>query len=303
MNSILLNWKTSLVGAILIVVGVLGSILDIHIPGFDMDSGAAITMGLGLILAKDGTAPTVAKVLVAAWLLASLSGGMPPAAAANLLPATAAKAPSGSLLSDGYPSAKCGLYYGVNTMGSSNGVNGAGVGAQVVQGDIGLSFGYACPFGAASFWFVEGLFDVANLNGTTNGIALGGPATFEQRVGIGSPLNALLGSIIPALGTSATSQLPALPGLPSGVSAGPGQPYFFAGLSERDISATVGLSQNREWLIQPGIGVGLLTPLSNKVTIDTFVEFDFASNSICVGPAPSCAHLGDGVKVGLQAKY
>jgi hypothetical protein len=210
-----------------------------------------------------------------------------------------------SLLTDGYPTARCGIYFGVNTTGTSNGVtsSNAAVGEQIVQGGVGATVGYACPFGTSSFWFVEGMFDVQNLNGNTNGISIGGPAAFEQRFGVGSPLNSLLGSIIPGLGTSAISQIPALPGLPAGITAGPGQPYFFVALNERDISASVGLAQNREWLLQPGVGVGLLTPLSNKVTIDTFAEFDFQTNKICVGPAPVCSNIGQGVKVGVQAKY
>jgi len=62
MPSILANWKTSLTGVLIIALGALGSFLGIHVPGFSMDFGAALTMGIGLLLAKDsnvtgGTTP------------------------------------------------------------------------------------------------------------------------------------------------------------------------------------------------------------------------------------------------------
>ena len=241
---------------------------------------------------------SIGSLVVAAALIACASHAI-----AADMPTKARK--WGSFLTDGYPNAKCGGYFGINTMGSSNAVTNGGVGTQVVQGAIGGTIGYACPLNndGSFFWFAEGMFDFANLNGATNGIALGGPAVFEQRIAVGSPLNAMLASIIPSLGSSAQSQIPALPGLPAGVTAGPGRAYMFAAFVERDISALVGLSQNKEWLFQPGVGIGLLTPLSNKVTIDTFVEFDFATNAICAGPAPTCAVLGNGARVGVQAKY
>jgi hypothetical protein len=54
MNHVFVNWKTSVAGAVLMVVGLLSSMFDIHIPGFTMDGGAAIATGLGLLMAKDG---------------------------------------------------------------------------------------------------------------------------------------------------------------------------------------------------------------------------------------------------------
>lgn len=56
MNSLMTNWKTSLSGAVLILVGGLEIVLGMHIPGFAMEPGVAITMGIGLLMAKD--APT-----------------------------------------------------------------------------------------------------------------------------------------------------------------------------------------------------------------------------------------------------
>jgi len=49
----MINWKTSIAGLVLIAVGALELGLGIHIPGFNMDAGAAMAAGLGLLMAKD----------------------------------------------------------------------------------------------------------------------------------------------------------------------------------------------------------------------------------------------------------
>lgn len=62
MQSLLTNWKTTLTGVVIIVLGALSSFLSIKIPGFGLDFGTALTVGIGMILAKDnnvtgGTTP------------------------------------------------------------------------------------------------------------------------------------------------------------------------------------------------------------------------------------------------------
>jgi hypothetical protein len=47
------NWKTTAAGAILIGAAVLHQVFGVNIPGFNMDIGAAIAAGLGLITASD----------------------------------------------------------------------------------------------------------------------------------------------------------------------------------------------------------------------------------------------------------
>lgn len=203
-------------------------------------------------------------------------------------------------IGSGYPSTKCGMYYGLNSMGSAGAVNGAAVGTQVVQGDIGVTLGYSCPLSSdgGTFAFVDGMFDFSNLNGNTNGLALSGPATFEQRVGFGSPISSML-NLFPSLSFPA---LPSLPTLPSGVTAGPAYPYLFASLHEQDISATVGLGSNKEWLISPGIGIGAKIRLSNNVVFDPFAEWQMRSNSVFVGPVKA-AQLGNLARVGFALEY
>lgn len=62
MAALLTNWKTGAAGLIIILIGALSTFLGIHVPGFNMDFGAALTTGIALILAKDsnvtgGTTP------------------------------------------------------------------------------------------------------------------------------------------------------------------------------------------------------------------------------------------------------
>jgi len=54
MQALFSNWKTSLGGLVLIVLGAANTFLGIHVPGFDMGFSAALTAGLALIFAKDG---------------------------------------------------------------------------------------------------------------------------------------------------------------------------------------------------------------------------------------------------------
>lgn len=298
MNSMLVNWRTSIAGLVLIVVGALSALLNVHVPGFSMDAGAAITAGIGLLLAHDARS---VKSLIALFILPLLLI----AGTAQAADVAAKSTKTVNPFAGPYTTAVCGGYYGLNSVGLTSSVTTASVGTQTVQGAVGVTVGYGCPINAAdgSFWFVEGMFDVANLNGSTNGLSLSGPAVFTQRVGVGTPLNNML-AMIPGLGGSSTPAVPALPALPNGVTSGPGAPYLFAAIHEQDISAQIGLSQNQQWMISGGLGIGVLYRLSNGVVADTFAEYKVQSNSICVGPANTqCAALGSGVMAGFELKY
>jgi opacity protein-like surface antigen len=204
-----------------------------------------------------------------------------------------------------YTLTACGYYLGAGIGGTASSVAGTNIppGQQTVGGNIFGTIGYGCPINATtgSFWFVEAQGGIQNLNGTVNGLSLSGPATFTQRFGAGTPLNQMLGNILP--GTAPA--VPSLPILPSGVTAGAGSPYAFVALHEDDVSAQVGLSQNQQWLISYGVGVGMRYRLSNAVVADTYAEYKAASNTICAGPlgANGCAHIGQGARVGVQFLY
>jgi opacity protein-like surface antigen len=215
--------------------------------------------------------------------------------AADLAPT---KAPRSSLLGNGYPLQKCGMYYGVGTGGSATSVDGATPGTQVVQGEIDALVGYSCPIGAQGFWFVEGSFGVDNLNGQVNGFSIAhAPLVMIQRAGAGSPINTLFNPFGNSL------SLPSLPILPSGVTAGPANGYFFAGVVEQDVSVQVGLQQNKAWLVAPMVGLGMLTRLSDGVVVDTWAGYEFNANTICPGSVKTCAQMGNAVRVGVAFKY
>lgn len=200
----------------------------------------------------------------------------------------------------GYAAGKCGMFYGINTMGVAGALNGGPPGASIVQGDVGITLGYGCP-GASpgTFWFAEGNFDFANINGSATGLSLTGPAHFEQRVGFGGPLSGMLNVI--GLGSNNGLSTPSLPLLPPGVTAGTSYPFFFVALHEQDVSAMVGDARNRDWLISPGIGVGLETRLSNAVVVDTWAQWKLDSNALSVGP--NKVNLGNAAVAGVTLKY
>lgn len=203
-------------------------------------------------------------------------------------------------LTAGYPTTKCGFYYGIGTGGNAGAVNGANVGTQIVQGDIDAIVGYTCPFAVNGFWFVEAQGGIANLNGSVNGLALSGPAVFIERFGAGSPINSLLGSLFP---TSNLPALPSIPLLPAGITQSPGNSYGFAGIVEQDIGAQIGALSGHQWVIAPIVGLGLLTRLSNNVVVDTWAGWQMNSNSFCPGGGTSCARLGNMARIGVAFKY
>lgn len=219
-------------------------------------------------------------------------------AAVSVSLAAAADLPAKAPIFNGYPSTKCGIYYGLGTGGSAGAINGAVVGAQIVQGELDALVGYTCPFMTNAFWFVEGSVGYNNLNGSVNGLALSGPLVLMQRVGAGSPINSLF-NLGGALGLS----MPSLPALPNGVTAGPANGYFFAGVVEQDITAQLLNSSSKQWVIAPMVGVGLLTRLSDGVVVDTWAGWQMNSQAFYPGVNGVGAKLGNTGRVGVSFKY
>lgn len=228
-------------------------------------------------------------------ILAALAALASTAALAADLPS---KAPN---FFNGYPTTRCGFYYGLGTGGSAGAVNGAVVGTQIVQGELDALVGYTCPFAQNAFWFVEGSAGINNINGSVNGLALSGPLVLQQRVGVGSPINQLFNPFGNNLA------LPSLPTLPNGVTPIlPASGYFFAGVVEQDVSAQLGLdAHSHQWVVAPMVGVGLLTRLNgNGAVVDTWAGWQMNSQSFCPGTAGNpCARLGNAGRVGVSFKY
>lgn len=225
------------------------------------------------------------------------------AALAITVPAFAAdvatKAPA---LSYNYPTTKCGMYYGVNTSGSTGSVENSAVGTQAVQAAIGLTLGYTCPMGAA-YWFVDADFDIANFNGTSNGFSVSGPAKFEQRFGFGAPVNMIMG-LIPGL-SSLQNAVPSIIPLPTGVEIVTSNPYLFASILEEDVGVANGLGSNKAYLISAGFGVGNKTRLTNGVVFDPYVTYIIPSTQNCIGAfiAGGCTKVGSRVDVGMKLEF
>lgn len=207
-------------------------------------------------------------------------------------------------LTAGYPTVHCGMYYGVNTAGSTAFMSNAVVGTQVAQAAIGLTVGYSCPLSAdgSSFAFIDGDFDIANLNGNSNGFAFTGPLKFEQRVGFGTPISTML-NVIP--GFSSLPAVPSLIPLPAGVSVNTSSPYIFVGLHEDDVGQFNNLAANKEYLISVGFGIGLKTRLSNQVVFDPYVEAILPSTRACIGPltGSACTQATNQYNVGFKLEY
>jgi hypothetical protein len=249
-----------------------------------------------------GGAAASMVVAIAATTLMAMLLMTNPASAADV----ATKAPAANLFAKPYTLTSCGAYFGVNSIGSNSSISGPSVaaGTQVVQGGIGGQVGYGCPINSAtgSFWFAELMVDATNLNGSTNGLALNGPAEFTERFGAGTPINSILSMIVPA---SANTAIPSLPTLPNGITAGAANPYLFVALHQKDISASNGLSSNREWLMSYGVGVGVRYLLSNALVADVFAEYQANTDTLCVGPvgSASCVKPGQGAMVGIAFDY
>lgn len=202
-----------------------------------------------------------------------------------------------------YPTG-CGLYYGGVASGAAGGgTTDAISGTQVLAGDLGVVLGYSCPIGGSSFWFVESIASVSKVNGgdTTAGFTLAGAASFEQRLAIGAPWSVVqqLTAAIPSISGLA---VPSVSTLPAGISAGPVNPYVFVGVSERDVSATLGLQVGRAWLVAPEVGFGTLTRLSNGMVLDGWIKYQPASTRVGIGITGQAFRTGDFVGVGMALK-
>lgn len=219
----------------------------------------------------------------------------------------AVKAPP---VSNVYPTAKCGAYYGVVAQGSSGVVNGAPAGTVQIGGDVGGLVGWACPT-ASIPWFVE--FDAMfqNLNAGNAGFALTGPAHLEIEAAIETPLVALFGQYL----NIGQGSIPApITWLPTGYTVN-GAPTSYIGVVTvaDDISASSGVTSAHEWLWTPiGLRTGLLFNLSSptgiKMVGDAFAGLDFQSNSMNFGsalantPGSTSAKLAEKFVLGFKLK-
>lgn len=234
-------------------------------------------------------------------MLAAVAMMAAPAFGADVMPT---KAPPSNPLFSGYPYTTSGPYFGINSIGGGGSVSASGAGINpnsVVSNEIavGLTVGYTYGNGNV-FYAAEAMFDFQNFNGNAPGFSFSGPASFEQRLKIGTPLSSVV-SLIPGL--SSLPAVPPFPALPGGQVATNIHPYLMAGVREDAIGMNFGVSGNRVWQAMPVIGVGAMGQLSKGLAVDAWAEVGLAQNSICIGAAVVCGKVGNQYRVGGAFLY
>lgn len=203
-----------------------------------------------------------------------------------------------------------GFYFGINTMGAAGAVSGSPIpGESIVQGEIGATIGYTgtvgtCVAGAANpFWFIEGRFDLTNLNGSGQGLTLSGPIHLQQRIGYGTPAISTFLSSIPGLGGFST---PSLPVLPTGVTSTTSVPYLALAVNEQDISAQIPaffMTTGKVWEVTPEFQIGMWNRLSNSVVIDVHAGYQIATTGVCFGGTSLCPSTGNRWTAGMSINF
>lgn len=177
------------------------------------------------------------------------------------------------------------------------------VGLTQTWGAIGGLVGYNwAPAAGGQSFFVEAALGYKNLNGTANNTGLsvfGGPLVVDITGAITVPAD-VIARFIPITLPSGPA-FPANP-LPGGATAKNMHMYIGPTLHLYDDSAAFGVAQNKEWIIQPGAKVGMLTQYSDNSVVDVGLSFLAQNNSVCVGPA-MCVKPGNTVLGTLAVKF
>lgn len=240
------------------------------------------------------------------YMLAAIAASMllAPIVRAADIPLKAPPASAWDTVFKGYPYGSSGLFFGIFTEGGGGSVNGTvpGVGSAsltTTQAGVGGTIGWAWGKKSSPVAFsIEADFGWTNFNGNVQGLSLQGPASFEQRFVMFTPLATIVNLLpnFPALGAIAP-----FPALPAGVSASNLQVGLMAGIDENDISPNFpGLASNREWRVSPMIGLVSMEQLSNGLAVRAWVKTIFPDKSVCIGPVSNaCGNLGQQVKAGV----
>jgi hypothetical protein len=242
--------------------------------------------------------------------LAAISSlAMVSAAVAADLPTKAPAAKGAASFFNPYPYGTSGFFMGLYTEGGSGQVTGSVPGVSSAsltstQAGAGLTVGYAWGHANSPIAIsAEADFGWTNFNGDTAGFSLSGPASFEQRFVVFTPLATML-SMLPNL-SAAFGTVPPFPALCTGCVASNLQVGLMAGIDENDISgAFAGLPSAREWRVAPMVGLVSMEQLSNGTAVRSWVKTVFPERGVCAGPvANACVNKGQEFKVGLGVYY
>ncbi len=237
-------------------------------------------------------------------LAAAMAAVSFPALAADLQLKAAPIAPLPSFLG---PYTGSGFYAGMNFGGAAGTVDATVVGTTGSQkftqmnGNMGLTVGYAWALGNSSWAAIEGDFDAMAQSGNTlAGLSLNSPMAFDQRViyggGVFDQLLKVLGGVI-NIGT-----IPPFQGQTPNSTAINSSMYGFLGLSERDISGNFGAASNKVWDISAKMGVGLRTQYANGFATDASMFARLGNKSLCVGAPTGTACANENPEAGVEFK-
>lgn len=257
----------------------------------------SIVSNLGTVRVQAAPTAPVAKVVAMLFIIGTMLAifGIDKARASDSLPAMPAKAVPVQAFGTS------GLYFGIYTEGGGGSVNASVAGVNTAslvtnQIGIGLAVGYAWSLQNAAFLAVEGMGKVNNVNGSQAGFSWNGPASFEERVKIGVPLDKVL-AVIPNLGLPTAAPFPVLP---QGTTLLNTKSYLFGAFHQDDNSyAVAGLPAFSAVKLSGGVGTGMIGQLSNGTALDAWAEVIFANSAHCFGAVRVCANEGNKYLAGL----
>lgn len=214
--------------------------------------------------------------------VAFLAFGVVASAQAADLPVKAAP------IAPGYPYAASGFYWGVGVSSTAANASVANSNLTALGAGIDLAVGYQFKGGLD---FIAPEVDVTYTNiGNSGACSVSSTATtscstnnaweIEPLVKFGFPITTIT-NLLPNL----SSLFPALPSLPSGVTAGNVHPYLYAGAPIRDVSANFGLATGSAWQVQPELGAGILTQWQQGLVVDTRAGCTIGNTGFDIGVA------------------
>lgn len=236
-------------------------------------------------------------------MLASVAGLLAMPAFAADLPLKAARAPALS----GYPYDGSGIYWGLGTFGEAEKLN-TNTGA--VRGDtfaagaaVSVVLGYQWTIGPQKWMALEGSLNYAN-TGSDQICPIGASCTISSRLSgsqklkLGGPVASML-SFLPDLSTV----FPVLPPVPVGQTNPLSHPYVMLVLHEGDDRVNLAGVAGSKVQVRGGLGVGMMTQLSQGMVLDTWAEYTIKSGNTTVVGNGMAAGSGNVARMGVSVLY
>jgi hypothetical protein len=254
------------------------------------------------------------KFLAVAAILAAFSSSAMAQTAATITPTstvtTKAITPS-PFFSSAYPYGTSGMIFGLFTEAAASNVSGNAAGVSPssltsVSAGVGVTAGYSWGSKSSQVAYsIEGDAGWTNFNGSAPGLAFTGPAEFEVRGVMMTPLNNLA-NLLPSWQSIFGTVAPFNP-LPTGVTASNLQIGLMAGVHVNDISADFpGLGSSQEWQAQAMVGVLMMEQLSNGTALRSYAKELLGNEEVCAGPVPArqaCINHGATTLIGASVLW